>query len=100
MTDLEKLLAALLTTRQKVVTETFREPDGVIHLSVADARALDEQSRRRGDFAPVSELQVGSTGTLFGLPFEVADLPPGVAYIGRRVDVNAPTCPHCGQETS
>lgn len=97
MTVIEKLVAALLTTRRKIQAETFREPDGVIYLSVLDARALDEQSGRRGDFAPVSQIEVGSKGTMFGLPFEAVDLPSGVAFIGRRVDVNPPTCASCGQ---
>lgn len=99
MTDLNKLLAALLTARQAIVTSTLREPDGTIYLNVGDARELDEQSGRRGEFAPLSEITVGSTGTMFGLPFEAVDLPRGVAFIGRRIDVRTPTCPHCGQET-
>lgn len=95
---LEKLMAALLTARQAIVDETFREPDGTIYLSVGDAKELDEQSRRCGEYLPLSEIKVGSTGTMFGLPFEAVDLPRGVAFIGRRVDVNTPTCDHCGQE--
>lgn len=98
MTDLNKLFAALAGARQEILSKTFREPYGAVYLSVDDARAFDEESQRRGDYAPVSQIKVGDTGTIMGLPFVADNVPPGVVFIGHRVDVNTPTCSHCGQE--
>lgn len=98
MTGTRKLIAAIMDARQAILTSTFREPDGMLYLSVADVRSLDEESKRSGDYFPVSKVKAGDKFTMCGLPAEAADLPPGVAFIGRRIDVNTPTCPHCGQE--
>lgn len=86
MSGTEKLVSGLMGMLAEIHTKASRSLDGLIYLSVEDARALDEESRRRGNFFPVSQIKAGDTGSLFGYGFQVVDdLKPGIAYVGHRV---------------
>ncbi|WPH57773.1 hypothetical protein [Mycobacterium phage WXIN] len=74
--DFLKLARSLEEARTSLLV-TWR-PE--LFIGVADAQAL----------SPSSEIRVGDKATLMGMPTEVVDLPPGLAYVGRRVDTSTP----------
>ncbi|MCC9181150.1 hypothetical protein [Mycolicibacterium mageritense] len=86
----EQLMQSVIQTVMNHRTRFFSEPaaEGFrVYLSVSDARLLDEQARRRGDFFPRSSIRDGDTGTVMGLPFTAdASVRVGRVFIGYRVD--------------
>ena len=77
-----------LTTAHR--TRFFSEPgtEGFcVYMSVEDARLLDEQRSRVGEWSIKSEINDGDAGTIFGLPFTAdASVRVGRVFIGYRVD--------------
>lgn len=89
--NLDKMARAILEADADLKGEWQTD----IYINPSDAAEMYYAS---GGCRPEVELAVGSVHRLLGKRAVISDLPKGVAYVGRQVDVNPKPCPTCGQD--
>ena len=85
----ESILTSILKLVREHRTHRYEEPASLgfrIYLSVEDAQLLDEETKRVGNYFPISKMKHGDEGTLLGLKFMVDEaVSPGTIFVGYRI---------------